>query len=129
MRIVSCTLSNCAATTYADRHARSGANFGGLLRCDPTNREIVWTSTSDGSIFTINRASPTGANARTVTLFSFLNDGANWQLLDSGTLSRTDFYTRIDSIMHNKWHLLSASLYYIATNIVKQRCSVQPGSE
>jgi hypothetical protein len=110
-RVFSCTLSNCAATATPIVTLTNGANFGSLLRCDPLNDELVWTSTTDGSSFTINRASPTGGNSHEITSFGFPNDGAGWGLLDSGKETDRLFYNRFDG------NSGAGSLYYIATDV------------
>jgi len=77
------------------------------------NNEIVWV-TSDGVTYTVNRASPTGANSRSLTSFAFPDDGSSWQLVDSGNFpGQTDriFYTDYDSTSGK------AKLYYIATDV------------
>jgi hypothetical protein len=117
-RVFSCALSNCAVTASPIVTLPTGTSFGPLLRCDQTNKELVWTSTTDGSNFTISRASPTGANTRVITSFGFLNDGASWGLLNSGTQADRLFYTRTEIPVGPASTPESASLYYVATNVV-----------
>jgi hypothetical protein len=117
-QLFSCTLSNCAATATPIVTLASGANFVNSLRCDQTNDELVWRSTTDGSNFTISRASPTGSNARVITSLEFLNDGASWGFLSSGTQADRFFYTRTVTTTTPSGTSVSASLYYIATDVV-----------
>ncbi len=117
-RVFSCTLSNCAATATPIVTLTGGASFGTPLRCDPTNDQLVWTETTDGSNFTINRASPTGANARVMTSLTFLNDGASWMFLNSGTQADRLFYARSEITVGPGGTSESASLYDVATNVV-----------
>jgi hypothetical protein len=117
-RIFSCTPSNCSATTAPVVTLANGASLGSRLRCDPASNELVWTSTSDGTDFTINRASPSGANARVITSLDFPNDGASWQILDSGTQATRLFYSRSQTTVGPSGTSGVSSLYYIATNVV-----------
>jgi hypothetical protein len=117
-QMFSCTFSNCAATATPIVTLASGASFGNQLRCDPTNDEVVWMATTDGSDFTINRASPTGANARVITSLEFLNDGASWGFLDPGTQADRFFYARTETTVLPSGTSVSASLYYITTDVV-----------
>jgi hypothetical protein len=117
-RVFSCTVSNCANTATPIVTLASGADFGNSLRCDPSNNELVWRSTTDGSTFTISRASPTGANVRAITSLQFLNDGASWGFLVSGTQAGRFFYTRTVTTITPNGTSVSASLYYVTTNTV-----------
>ena len=111
--IASCTLSNCAATFSPIVTLSSGTYFGGPLWCDTASGEIVWTTTSDLDLYTIRRASATGANARPITAFQFPDN--YWHFVDQGF-----FPGEVNRIffMHNDAASGSAFLYYIATNIV-----------
>jgi hypothetical protein len=111
--ISSCSVSNCAATTAPIVTLSSGSFFGGPLGCDSANNELVWTSTPDNISYTVNRASPSGAKARAITSFTLADN--YWKMVDNGAFpGETDriFY------VHNDFASGSASLYYIATNVV-----------
>jgi hypothetical protein len=117
-QMFSCTISNCAATTTPIVTLATGVDFGGSLRCDQTNNELVWRTTTDGSTFTIRRASSTGANARTITSVQFLNDGASWVFLYGGTQAGRFFYSRTVTTITPTSTTQSVSLYYVATDVV-----------
>jgi len=111
--IASCTLSNCSATTSPVVTLSSGTYFGGPVWCDAGSGEIVWTTTSDRDLYTIRRASATGANVRPITAFQLPDN--SWQFVDQGLSPG-----RVNRIflMHNDFASGSAFLYYIATNVV-----------
>jgi hypothetical protein len=117
--ISSCTLSNCAATTQAII-----TTMGDYLEdgpdCDTANDQLVWvTSSSNGFINTIYRASSSGATPHSITSFNFSNDGATWVISDLNQYfhqfgsGRTDrlFYSRSDSTDN------TGTLYYVSTTL------------
>jgi len=116
--IVSCALSNCAATTTPVVTLESGESAAIGPGCDRVNDELVWgtydSSSSTSSFYTVYRSSPIGANLRTMTSFSLPSDGASWQVADIGLRGETDriFYARNDSTSS------TGTLYYISTDIV-----------
>jgi hypothetical protein len=111
--IASCTLSNCAATTTPVVTLSSGSYFGGPPWCDTATKEIVWTSTSDLDLYTVQRASATGTDARPITSFQFPDN--EWQFVDQGFFPEE---TNRIFFMHNDFTSGSAFLYYISTNVV-----------
>jgi hypothetical protein len=108
-----CTISNCAATTTPIVTLSSGRFFGMPPGCDAANNEVVWTSTADSYTYTINRASPTGANIRDITSFYLIDN--EWHFVGNG-----DFPGETDRIFYDRYDFASGTdfLYYISTSVV-----------
>ncbi len=115
--INACTFANCTATKTPIVTLDATESLDAFPGCDAVNNEIVWvTKLTTSADRVIHRASAMGANARTITAVTWVEDGTTWSYagLDLNS-SQTE---RLFFIHSSSDGTGMSTLYYVSTKAV-----------